>query len=150
MKRLSYLMLSLSLLLGYSASACQPSQSQRSSPPESVPFTTTRKFESDVLLSNTPVLVDFCATWCSPCKKMAPIIHDIALRYSGKIKVFKVDIDDDEGLADYLGIEGVPTIKVFSGGESIKTSVGLVGSATISAFLDELLNKANRSKTGEL
>jgi len=80
---------------------------------------------------------------------MAPIVHDIALGYSGKIKVFKVDIDNEEGLADYLGISDIPTIKVFSGGESVKTSVGLVDFAQISAILDELLNKAHVSRSPE-
>jgi len=78
---------------------------------------------------------------------MAPIISDIALRYAGKVNVFRLDIDDDEDLADYLGINAVPTIKVFSGGHSIKTSVGLVGSDKISAVIDGLINKANMSKT---
>jgi len=149
MKRIVHLMLSLSLSLVHSASACQASQAQQSSTRESVPFTTTKNFERDVLLSEKPVLVDFFATWCIPCKKMAPIVHDIALGYSGKIKVFKVDIDNEEGLADYLGISDIPTIKVFSGGESVKTSVGLVDFAQISAILDELLNKAHVSRSPE-
>ena len=149
MKRIVHLMLWLNLFLGCCASAFQPSIAQQSSHHESVPFTSTKNFEREVLLSKQPVLVDFCATWCSPCKKMAPIIHSIALRYSGKIKCFRVDIDDDEGLADYLGIEAVPTIKVFSEGESVKTTVGMVDSAKISASLDELLNKLSRD-TGSL
>ena len=65
-----------------------------------VPYTSTQQFQKDVLQSASPVLVDFSATWCAPCRAMAPSVHNLAVKYSGKLKVYKIDIDDDEDLAE--------------------------------------------------
>ena len=81
-------------------------------------------FEAEVLGSDLPVLVDFGATWCGPCKQIEPFVDQLADEYAGKMKVVKVDIDDSQGTAAKYGIRGVPTLKVFKGGEVVAEQVG--------------------------
>ena len=82
-------------------------------------------FESEVLKCDVPVLVDFTATWCGPCKALAPIIDKVADEFQGKVKVGKVDIDDAPGIATKYGIRSVPTVLVFKNGEKTSQNVGL-------------------------
>jgi len=82
-------------------------------------------FEQDVLKSDLPVLVDFTATWCGPCKALAPIVDKIADEYQGKVKVGKLDIDDAPEIAQRYGIRSVPTVLVFKGGAKSGQHVGL-------------------------
>jgi thioredoxin 1 len=82
-------------------------------------------FEAEVLKSDVPVLVDFTATWCGPCKALAPIVDKVADEYQGKVKVGKVDIDDAPGIATKYGIRSVPTVLVFKNGEKTAQNVGL-------------------------
>ena len=82
-------------------------------------------FETEVLKSDVPVLVDFTATWCGPCKALAPIIDKVADEFHGKVKVGKVDIDDAPGIATKYGIRSVPTVLVFKNGEKTSQNVGL-------------------------
>jgi len=82
-------------------------------------------FDEEVLKSDVPVLVDFTATWCGPCKALAPIIDQLADDLDGKIKVGKVDVDDSPVTAGKYGVRGVPTVMVFKGGERSAQSVGL-------------------------
>ncbi|MGC4070483.1 MAG: thioredoxin [Polyangiaceae bacterium] len=82
-------------------------------------------FDQEVLKSDVPVLVDFTATWCGPCKALAPIIDQIADDMNGKVKVGKVDIDDSPVTAGKYGVRGVPTVMVFKNGERAAQSVGL-------------------------
>ncbi len=82
-------------------------------------------FEAEVLKSDVPVLVDFTATWCGPCKALAPIIDKVADEFEGKVKVGKVDIDDAAAIATKYGIRSVPTVLVFKNGEKIAQNVGL-------------------------
>jgi thioredoxin 1 len=82
-------------------------------------------FESEVLKSDVPVLVDFTATWCGPCKALAPIIDKVADEFEGKVKVGKVDIDDAAAIATKYGIRSVPTVLVFKNGEKTAQNVGL-------------------------
>jgi len=82
-------------------------------------------FEADVLKSDLPVLVDFYTEWCGPCKRIAPIVEDLAQSYSGKVKVGKVDVDQAQGLATRFGIMGVPTLMIFHGGKAVDQIVGL-------------------------
>jgi thioredoxin 1 len=81
-------------------------------------------FDEAVLNSDTPVLVDFAATWCGPCKMIAPLVEQLADEYVGRAKVAKVDIDESPGTASRFGIRGVPTLLVFKGGQVVAQQVG--------------------------
>ena len=85
-----------------------------------------KNFEEEVIKSDIPVLVDFWATWCGPCKMLAPTIEEIAKEYDGRLKVGKVNIDDEGTLAIEYGIVSIPTVILFSGGEAVSKSVGFV------------------------
>ncbi|MEO0324083.1 MAG: thioredoxin [Myxococcota bacterium] len=93
-------------------------------------------FEAEVLGSDLPVLVDFGATWCGPCKQIEPFVDQLADEYAGKMKVVKVDIDDSQGTAAKYGIRGVPTLKIFKGGEVVAEQVGAAPKAKIAALMD--------------
>lgn len=82
-------------------------------------------FDEEVLKSETPVLVDFTATWCGPCRALSPIVDQIAEELEGKVKVGKLDVDDSPGTAGKYGVRGVPTLMVFRGGERAAQHVGL-------------------------
>lgn len=86
---------------------------------------TSENFEKEVLESNELVLIDFYATWCGPCKMMSPIVEEIAKELEGKIKVFKVDTDEEQDLAIKYGIMSIPTFMVFKNGKVEKTAVGM-------------------------
>ena len=92
-------------------------------------------FEKEVLKSEIPVLVDFWATWCGPCKMLAPTIAKIAEENSGVIKVCKLDVDEEPEIAAKYGISSIPTLKVFVNGEVINSSVGVQPKAAIEALL---------------
>lgn len=85
---------------------------------------TSDNFESEVIASEIPVLVDFWATWCGPCKMLGPVISQIADEYEGKVKVGKVDVDEEEELAAKYGIQSIPTVLLFKGGEVVEQSLG--------------------------
>ncbi len=96
---------------------------------------TTENFEQEVLQSDIPVLVDFWAQWCAPCKMLAPTIAEIAKDYEGKVKVGKIDIDDYAPLAIKYGVASIPTVLLFKNGEVVNKSVGFVPKASIENML---------------
>lgn len=96
---------------------------------------TKENFESEVLRSDKPVLVDFWATWCGPCRMLAPTIAKIAEEQEGVIKVGKIDVDDEPELAAKYGIASIPTLMVFKNGEVVKSSVGVQPKPMIEAML---------------
>lgn len=98
-----------------------------------------QNFDAEVISSDIPVLVDFSAVWCGPCKALEPAVKEVAGEYAGKLKVVKVDIDDSPGVAARFGIRGVPTVIVVKGGREVKRQVGLVPKPKLVAlFKDEL------------
>ncbi len=92
-------------------------------------------FETEVLKSATPVLVDFTATWCGPCKQIAPFIDQLADEYAGKVKVVKLDIDEAPNTAVKFGVRGVPTLIVFKDGEALARQMGAVPKTVIAQLV---------------
>ena len=86
---------------------------------------TSQNFENEVLNSNLPVLIDFWATWCGPCRMIAPIVEEFDLKYEGKVKVGKINVDDEPALASQFGIVSIPTLIVIKDGKIAETSIGL-------------------------
>ena len=100
---------------------------------------TDANFENDVTNSDIPVLVDFWATWCGPCKAIAPIIEEIAEDYKGKVKVGKVDVDQNQNSAMKFGVRSIPTLLILKNGEVVNQIVGSVPKSEISEKLDAII-----------
>lgn len=100
---------------------------------------TADKFEEDVLKSDIPVVVDFWAEWCGPCKAIGPTVDQIAEEYAGKVKVFKLDVQTEAAVASKYGVSSIPTLLVFKGGEVAERIVGFQPKGNITARIDPLL-----------
>lgn len=103
----------------------------------SVMHLTDSNFKKEVLESETPVVVDFWATWCGPCRMVAPVIEEIAQEYAGKVKVGKVDVDENSRIASEFGIMSIPTIMIFKNGKVMKQMVGALSKGQLKAMIDD-------------
>ncbi|HEX6829211.1 MAG TPA: thioredoxin TrxA [Burkholderiales bacterium] len=106
---------------------------------EHIHYVTDDNFESEVLKSDTPVLVDYWAEWCGPCKMIAPILDELAREYAGRLKVAKLNIDDNQTTPPRYGIRGIPTLMLFKKGNVEATKVGAMSKSQLTAFLDSHL-----------
>ena len=93
-------------------------------------------FDADVLAASGAVLVDYWAEWCGPCKMIAPILDEVAKEYAGKLKVAKLNIDQNEGTPPKYGIRGIPTLMIFKDGNVVGTKVGALPKSQLTAFID--------------
>lgn len=100
---------------------------------------TDDSFEEEVINAQLPVLVDFWAEWCGPCKMIAPVLDDIANTYEGKLKVAKINIDENSLTPQKFGVRGIPTLMLFKNGELESTKVGAISKSQLTAFLDSHL-----------
>lgn len=100
---------------------------------------TTDNFDTEVLGSDIPVLVDFYADWCGPCKMMGPVIDQIANEYEGKVKVGKLNVDNDPEIAQRYRVMSIPTFLFVKGGEAIGTSIGAIDKATLESKIKEMI-----------
>ena len=96
-------------------------------------------FESDVLQADKPVLVDYWAEWCGPCKMIAPILDEVSASYEGKLQVAKMNVDENRDIPAKFGIRGIPTLMLFKNGELAATKVGAMSKGQLTEFLDQNL-----------
>jgi thioredoxin 1 len=101
-----------------------------------VQHTTDSTFDTDVLKSGEPVLVDYWAEWCGPCKMIAPILDEVAKDYGGKLKIAKLNVDENQAIAAKYGVRGIPTLMLFKNGAAVATKVGALSKSQLTAFLD--------------
>ena len=106
---------------------------------ELIKHTTDATFETDVLKSPHPVLVDYWAEWCGPCKMIAPILDEVATSYEGKLQIAKMNVDENREIPAKFGIRGIPTLMIFKNGELAATKVGAMSKSQLTAFIDQQL-----------
>ena len=106
---------------------------------DAIVHTTDSSFESDVLQSNIPALVDFWAAWCGPCKMIAPLLDELSSEYAGRVKICKVDVDTSPETAAKFNVRGIPTLLVFKNGTVEATKVGALSKAQLVEFVDSIL-----------
>ena len=103
---------------------------------DNIIYVSDASFDADVLKSDKPVLVDFWAEWCGPCKMIAPILDEIAKDYNGRLNVAKMNVDQNRDVPAKFGIRGIPTLMIFKGGQLAATKVGALSKAQLTAFID--------------
>ncbi|WP_417582401.1 thioredoxin TrxA [Nitrincola sp.] len=103
---------------------------------ENIINVTDATFEEEVVKADSPVLVDYWAEWCGPCKMIAPVLEEIAKEYEGQLKVCKLNIDENNETPPKFGIRGIPTLMLFKGGSVEATKVGALSKSQLSAFID--------------
>lgn len=106
---------------------------------EHIHHVTDASFDADVLKSDLPVLVDFWAEWCGPCKMIAPSLEELANEYSGKLKIAKINIDENQDTPRKFGIKGIPTLQIFKNGNLEAQKVGAVPKSQLKAFIDSVI-----------
>ena len=106
---------------------------------EHIHYVTDDSFDAEVLQSEQPVLVDYWAEWCGPCKMIAPVLDEIANEYAGRLKVAKLNIDDNQNTPASYGVRGIPTLMLFKNGNIEATKVGALSKSQLSAFIDSHL-----------
>jgi len=106
---------------------------------DNIVHVTDSSFENDVLASDTPVLVDFWATWCGPCKMIAPMLDELAQEYAGKVKICKIDVDNNRETAAKFNVRGIPTLITFKDGAVDATKVGALSKTQLVEFIDSSL-----------
>lgn len=106
---------------------------------EHIHYVTDDSFPTEVLQSEQPVLVDYWAEWCNPCKMIAPILDDVAQNYAGRLKVAKLNIDDNQTTPATYGVRGIPTLMLFKNGAVEATKVGMMSKSQLTAFIDSHL-----------
>jgi thioredoxin 1 len=103
---------------------------------ETISHVTDESFEPEVLKADVPVLVDYWAEWCGPCKAIAPVLDEVARAYAGKLKVAKLNVDENQEVPKRYGIRGIPTLMLFKNGNIEATKVGMLSKSQLTAFLD--------------
>ena len=104
-----------------------------------IKYTSDASFDQDVLKSESPVLVDYWAEWCGPCKMIAPILDEVSRDYSEKLQVAKLNVDENQSVAAKYGIRGIPTLMLFKNGAVVATKVGALSKSQLTLFLDSHL-----------
>ena len=104
-----------------------------------VPAVTDASFKAEVLESELPVLVDFWAPWCGPCRMVAPVVEEISQQYEGKVTVLKLNTDENPNIASQYGIRSIPTLMIFKGGQRVDMVVGAVPKTTLANTLEKYL-----------